>query len=782
MVSLDGFLLDADYVTQDGKAVVRLWCRDFSGKRVLIFDPNFEPYFYAVPRYALDKISVERTTTKSRDELVSPKRVEEVGRRIFGKKISAYKIYLHHPSHVPPLREAIRNTMDVYEADILYAIRYLIDKNLSPVDGIKAEGEKIETEYCDTAILASRVEPYHIEKYPELKVLAFDCEMAVEHGLPSAEKDPIILLSLATSDGRTEIFSGDSERQIIEDFLHFIKKYDPDAIVGYNSDAFDWPYLRARAQLNKIPLLVGVDNSKVEFKSGGFPSPRAAGRWLVDIYRAVKRDLPEVKVKKLENVAEYLGVMKRGERIELSPDGIYQKWKSGEVEELHKYARADVQSTLGIAKKLLPLTYEFSRMTRYPPDESARMGRGRLVEAFLSAEAYKVNELIPPKGGGGETYEGGYVLPPKKGVHENVVCLDFSSMYPSIMVSFNISPDRLSSYGDVWVAPEVNHKFLKTPDGFFKNILKNLIKRREEIKKQMRSLSPESREYQELDIKQHSLKILTNSFYGYTGWRTARWYRKECAEATAAWGRYFIKSAIHEAENLGLEVIYGDTDSLFIKIGENKIGKVEKLRSILSKKLPLELDVENFYKVIFFTEKKKRYAGMTKSDDLIVRGLEVRRGDWCELAKDIQSEIIRVILEERDERKAISLVKETIKKIREDVLPVEKFVIYKTLTKRVSDYEAKQAHVIAAARAEEHELDYDVGSKIPFVIVKGSQLVSERAYPLEIFLSSGLQLDKDYYIRHQILPVALRILKYFGYTEEELLSGIRQESLSQWLR
>jgi len=198
------------------------------------------------------------------------------------------------------------------------------------------------------------------------------------------------------------------------------------------------------------------------------------------------------------------------------------------------------------------------------------MGRGRQVESLLVAEAYKIDEIVPAKGGGSGSYAGGFVLFPKPGVHEDVLSLDFSSMYPSIMISYNISPDTVVSPDEepteFYEAPETQYRFRKHPDGFFKLILTNLIERRRAVREQMAHTDKGSRDFTILDVHQNAIKILTNAFYGYTGWHAAKWYRKECAEATTAWGRTIIQDAAERAEKHGLEVIYGDTDSLFVKL------------------------------------------------------------------------------------------------------------------------------------------------------------------------------------------------------------------------
>jgi len=316
----------------------------------------------------------------------------------------------------------------------------------------------------------------------------------------------------------------------------------------------------------------------------------------------------------------------------------------------------------------------------------------------------------------------------------------------------------------------------------------------------MKTHDKASDEYRLLDIQQQSIKILTNSFYGYTGWSAAKFYKRECAEATTAWGRHFIKRAVKMAEESGLKVIYGDTDSIFAKLptGDDvqDIREVtrEKARAVsekISTEFPLELEIQDFFKAIFFTGKKKRYAALTDKDEIVVRGLEVRRGDWCEQAKEMQTEVIDMILRQKDPEKAAKYVKNVIHDFKDGKVPLQKLIIHKTLTRKISGYETKQAHVIAAERAltSSFNIEYEVGSKIPYVIIKGGGKTSDRAFPVDIIeRSAGLEIyaesqkyliDVSYYVRHQLIPVAHRVLQLFGY-EVSSFEDVGQKTLGQW--
>jgi len=567
------FLLDVDYVTLNGRAVIRLWLKDERGQNIIAYDSSFEPYFYAVTDDAGAIMSV--ASTRSGEE-IKPNRVERVVRRDFGLPLTVLKVYVDHPQHVPVLREKVAELgVSVREADILFAVRYIIDRELVPMDQVIVKGRERSDPHFSFAIDVDHIEAEQHHSNPDLKMMAFDCEMLTHGGVPIPSKDPIIIIALATAADKPVFLSLDDDkddRRLIADFISFIHDYDPDVIVGYNTDEFDWQYLKTRAEKFKLRLTIGRDESPAKFGAGGgVKEVRIFGRSNVDLYKVAKRDLSELSVKTLDNVADYMGVMRKSERVQVQGWDMARYWNDRELRQiLFDYSKADVVSTWGVAERLLPLQFEFSRIVRQPLDDVSRMGRGRQVESLLVAEAYKINEIVPAKAGGSGSYAGGFVLFPKPGVHEEVVSLDFSAMYPSIMINYNISPDTVMSpdekLTEFYESPESQYRFRKHPDGFFKLILTNLIERRRAVKEQMTHTDKGSRDFTILDVHQNAIKILTNAFYGYTGWHAAKWYRKECAEATTAWGRTIIQDAVERAEKHGLEVIYGDTDSLFVKL------------------------------------------------------------------------------------------------------------------------------------------------------------------------------------------------------------------------
>ena len=216
------------------------------------------------------------------------------------------------------------------------------------------------------------------------------------------------------------------------------------------------------------------------------------------------------------------------------------------------------------------------------------------------------------------------------------------------------------------------------------------------------------------------------------------------------------------------------------ELKEKALKFVEKVNN----SLPgiIELEFRGLYERGIFIKKetgeagaKKRYALMDEGGNLEIRGFESVRRDWCELSKKIQREVLLTVLKDKNPEKAFSIVKETIQKLKNREVDLDDLIIYEQITKPLNEYEQISPHVIAAKKARERGREIGEGMVIGFIIVSGSGSISERAEPAEDVKIEDY--DIDYYIRHQIVPAAMRILKAFNYKESDLIEGIKQRSL-----
>ncbi|MBE9391671.1 DNA polymerase II [Fervidicoccus fontis] len=781
--------LDVSYEQEGNNVFIVIWAKNRAGETITLLDWRFKPYFYAIleEESNIEKVKNEVLTLVRRKE---PKAsVELVEKKLYGKPVKALKIIMMIPEQVREVRDRVKNVpmvKDVLEADIRFSMRYMIDKDIKPFRWYKVPVREVsKKKYRSAKIYEVLEDPIELEaeaSFPSLKTMVFDIEVYSTTGSPRPEKDPIIIIGLM--DGGLKQFYSENkdDKETIKKFIEEVQKIDPDIISGYNINVFDWNYLLQRAKYNGLNLDVTREIGKSPATStAGHIS--VAGRLNVDIFDFAQ-EISEVKRKTLEDISEYMGVMKKDERVLLEWYDIPKLWDTGKEgrEKVLRYNRDDVISTYRLMEKFLPFGIQLSGLTGIPLDQLMATSVGYRLEYYLIRKAYRFNEIVPNREERErESYKGAIVLKPKSGVHENIAVLDFASMYPNIMIKYNVGPDTLvkeCKNDECYVAPDVGHKFRKEPPGFFKSVLSDLLAARQKIRQQLKKLKPGDPEYNVLDERQKAIKVLANASYGYMGWQGARWYCKECAEAITAWGRQNITFAIEKAKKLGLDVIYGDTDSLFVQFDEKKINE---LLNIINSELGLEIKIDKIYKKLFFTEAKKRYVGITIDNIIDIVGFEAIRGDWSEISKDIQIEIARLILEKGTTEKAIEYTKEIIRNLKEKKIPIDKLVIWKTITKPIEEYEVDAPHVTAAKLYQEYGLKISPGDKVGYVVVSGEGKISEKVKPY--FAATLDEIDVDYYVDHQIIPAAMRILEYFGVSESVLKQGAieKQKSLFDYL-
>jgi len=776
------WLLDVNYEVKNGTPEIWLWGIDDSGKRVLIIDRNFLAYFYAVVEDGADPAKVIEEIRKEQNSFIV--KLEVVERKFFGKPVKAIKVYCKDPDFIPKYAKAFRKlegVKDCLEDDIRYSMRYLIDNNVVPCGWHEIEAaEETNTRGVQVdKVYTAKTHPKLLEKAeaPQLKILGFSAIYYSREGSPKPDRNPVIIISVATNRGEEKQFLADdkNDKPVLEAFINYVRKLDPDIIVGYGVNGQDWQYLNERCK--KLGLRLHVDKAGTEPHTSVYGHVSITGRTNIDLFDFAG-EFPEVKVKTLENLADYLGVMKIENRTLIEDVDFADYWDDKEKREiLEKFSMENTHCVMGIAEAILDFAMQLSNLVGLPLDHVGTAAVGFRVEWFLIKNAQKIGELIPKRiEQPYRPYVGAIVLKPEPGLHENIAVLDFKSMYPNIMITYNLSPDTYVPPKEpippcgVYEAPEVKHRFRKEPTGFYKEVLSYLINVREEIRSRMKKISPESVEYRVLDARQKAVKVITNASYGYAGWIGARWYIKPVAEAATAWGRHTILNAINMAETAGLKVVYGDTDSIFLK---HEPEKIEKLSKEIEEKLRLEIKPDKLYVRIFFTEAKKRYAGLLPDGQLDIVGLEVIRGDWAVVAKKVQRKVLEIILKEQSPKKAARFVQQFIYELRQRRVPYRDLIIWKTLTKPVEEYEVKASHVEAAKMLMKRGWKLAVGDKIGYVAVAGTGRLYERVKPY--MFASYDEADIEYYVSKQVVPAAARILESFGITEEQLLTSKVEE-------
>jgi len=794
---LSGILIAADYkINEHGKAIIQVFLST-EKKLIKIEDPEFDPYFYLITKNP--EKTIKAVMEFEFEDNIKVLKAEEVKKE---NAENVVKVSFKNPQELVKARETIEEIEGVIEKrefDILFANRYLIDKKLSPMRGIEVEEEN--------GILKKVIQKKVEHK---LRIAAIDLETYSPGRFSDANKDPILMSVTSTpewtkvytykksNEKNVEVLS--NEKEMIEKILKDLNEYQPDVLVTYNGDSFDLPYLKTRCEKLKIELKLGFGGIRI-VRRGLYNAAGLKGIQHLDAFQLVRfmARIGAVNLLKfdLENVSEKL-FDKPKEKVQAAK--INELWDKGTIDEVVKYNREDGDITLELAQEFFPLQEQLAVMLKQSIYDTSRATSSQMVEQLLIINSFEKNYLIPNKPTEGEvnqrnlqTYKGGFVKEPLPGLHENIAVLDFRSLHPTIMISHNISPETLKCEHDKCatgknLSPDKDW-FCEEKRGFLPEILEEILGNRIEIKKEMKNVPKESHEYKMLNARQHALKILLNSHYGYLGYPRARWYSRESARAVTAWSRHYIIQTMEKAEKEKFIALYGDTDSLFLIIPKGK-GKKEVLEFTkkINEKLPgaMELEFEGLFKRgIFVTKKeggaaKKKYALIDYQDNLKIVGFEYVRRDWSSIAKNTQKGVIEAVLKDGDPEKAIAIVREAIDDLKEGKILKKDLVIMTQLKRRPEKYDSIGPHVAAAMKAIERGKEIDVGSILGFIVTKGnSKKVSDKA-ELEEYVKEG-NYDSEYYIEHQVIPAVIKIMRELGYSEEDLIQGGKQSSLASFM-
>ncbi len=797
MVKKRAIFLDTDYIFKNNKTYARLLIK---GKKTMRLLYAYDPYFYAdaIER----KEEIIKLAISKNGEIIKVKRVEEVEKVLRGKKKKLLKIYCNKPSDVVVLRSVI--PFKCYEHGIHYAKRFMMDLNITPFAILEYEREE--------RIITKFLKIEENENEIHLKKMAFDIETYNPLGTPRAIKDPAVMISYAC-DSEKGVFTyktnekkfvhlSQNEQKMISDFCKKIKELNPDLIYGYNSSNFDLPYLKIRANTLKTKLSIGRDGTDFRpIKKGMINGAKINGRIHLDIYPGIRFfgfiGLIKAQEFTLEKIYEEMTGKKKKMVKRLN---IWEMWDKNMLNELAEYSLGDSEVTLELGEIILPLLIELSKLTRMPLFDTSLATSGQLVESLLMHESQPRNEIIPSKPGEAEIIErqknpieGAFVKLPEPGIYDNVAVFDFRGLYPSIIISYNIDPTCIiknniandnTTTRDIYVSP-TGAKFISEPKGIIPNTLECLLDIRTRVKKELKMVKKESSEYKKLYAKSHALKILANSFYGYLGYARSRWYNRQCAESVTAWGRMHIHNAALQAEACGFKVLYTDTDSLFLLLGDKKKEHALAFLDEINSKLPekMELELENFYlRGVFVSKKqdekgaKKKYAMLSEDGNIKIRGFELVRRDWSKIARNTQYRILEIILKEGSKEKAVSVVKETIEKLKNGNTSIDDLIIYTQLMKKPDDYDIISPELAAAKKAIARGVPLEKGSVIAYIITKNGKTISEKADIAEY----AKDYDADYYINNQVLPAVMKILKELGYNEDDLKNKGRQKNLGHF--
>jgi DNA polymerase I len=326
------------------------------------------------------------------------------------------------------------------------------------------------------------------------------------------------------------------------------------------------------------------------------------------------------------------------------------------------------------------------------------------------------------------------------------------------------------------------YRFSDKKRGFIPQVIDNLISRRMRVKEIIKN---QKQKDAILLARSETLKLLANSLYGYYGFFGSRWYCWECAESITAWARYYIKDLIKKAEEKGFKVIYGDTDSVFVLLGDKKVEDIKEFTREVNQKLPgtMELEYEGHFKRGIFVETKsgkggakKKYALISEDNKIKITGFETVRRNWSNIAKKTQKKVLKILLKENDKSKALSYIRAVLEKLKQNKIPIDDVTITTQLQKKVEDYVQIGPHVAVAKRMKQKGMPVKPGMSISYVITEGDKMIRDRARTPK----NAKNYDASYYIDNQVLPAIESIMDVYNCSLDEIKKGHSQSGLSEF--
>ena len=467
--------------------------------------------------------------------------------------------------------------------------------------------------------------------FGDLRRMALDIEVTTAPGFefPNAarESDRIIAIAMADSTGFSVVLSGVelSEAQLLAECSRILRERDPDVLEGHNIFRFDLEYLEARARRHRVPLAWGRDASvlrgypsrmQVAERAIGYRRYGVTGRHIVDtwilaqLYDVGARDLESYGLK---DVARHFGVP-APDRTYLPPEDIPRIFAEDPAR-LMAYARDDVLETLAISAILSPPYFVQAQALPFDYQTTVLRGNATKIDALLMREYVHRGQAVPAPGAG-RGVAGGYTAVFQQGVARDVLHVDVTSLYPSLMLGQDLFPasDRL---------------------GVSASLLRDLREFRVSAKRLAReAAAPEDRVF--LNALQQTFKIFINSFYGYLAFSQGHWNDFEVANRVTGEGRRLVQALLDRLGELGATVVEVDTDGIYFvpPAGGDEAALVAALETVLPPGIQLELDGRYdamlSYKMKNYVLLDARGKLLVKGSGLRSRGIELFQRRWME--------------------------------------------------------------------------------------------------------------------------------------------------------
>jgi len=746
-----------------------------------------------------------------------------------GKQIPVTIIYARDPLSIGGRPSGcIRDIARAWEADIRYTENYIYDRRLEPgMSYVIKRGNLTALQSGSSSINIQTVFGENDPSYqsvldrwlrllefpvPDYRRVAFDIEVEQSKDTrvpdPTEAEDRVICASFSASDGlrkalllrrhgfdagTAESTSGillefyDTEEELLSAIFGILDDYP--VILTFNGDDFDLRYLSHRAQRlgyfrDTIPIELGRESAGVRYGIH------------LDLYkfffnRSIQVYAFSGKYREVTLDAISEALLEEG-KLEISTPVSRLSYS-----ELAEYCYQDAQLVLRLTQfdgeVVMKLVTALSRISFLPIEDMSRQGVSGWIRSMMFREHRLRGYIIPrseeiteSKGATsttavikGKKYKGGMVVDPIPGVHFEVAVLDFASLYPSIIKTWNLgyetilcnhAEDRTNKIPDTdhWVCRKK-----KAMESQLVGSLRDIRIKWYKPKSKEKNLPPETLSW--YVVVQNALKVVLNASYGVFGSDRFSLYCPPLAESTAAVGRYDITSTIKEAKRLGIEVFYGDTDSLFL--GTPDRTKLDELIQWSRKELGMELEVDKNYRYVALSLRKKNYLGVHPDNRVDIKGLTGKKRHTPEFIKETFNQMIGILgqvqtpLDFDDARSKIkSLVQDSYSKLRNRKYSLDDLAFNMMIGKSVAGYtKTMPQHVKAAQQLRDKGDEIKAGDLVSFVKVSTSAGVKP------VRLASLHEIDVDKYTEY-IRATFEQVLDALGLDYEELTGAKKLES------
>ncbi|MCZ6775268.1 MAG: hypothetical protein O7D34_02285 [Ignavibacteria bacterium] len=552
-------------------------------------------------------------------------------------------------------------------------------------------------------------------------------------------------------DGTTYSIENEEPAEVLHALNHHLQRCDPDIIFTEYGDAVLMPMLTRLALQEDVTLLLNRDTSvgyfttnetsyfaygKIVHKDGAF---ELAGRWHLDIENSFMMG-------------------------EAGLDGVVEIARLAQLPLQHQS-----RSTIGTALSSMQLSWAIRNNYLIP-------AKKREPEDFKSAATLLLAD------------RGGLIFQPKMGYHEQVAELDFVSMYPSIMVEHNVSPETVNCRCCTKevareIVPELQYTICGKREGIVPSTLRTVVQKRALYKKEKKRLKKlGDLQWVLFDHRQNALKWMLVTCFGYLGYKNARFGRIEAHESVNAYSRDAILQAKEIAEEHGYQFIHAIVDCMWLKKEGATEADYERLAREVSEATDIEISLEGIYNWILFPASKmdphiptaNRYVGWYTNDEIKIRGIEVRRRDTPKFIKRMQGEMLQILGEAKNVAEVEALVPAALAKAKEYVAllrsgkadPLE-LVVRRHISQEADQYANRSASAEVTKALEEAGIHLAAGEMIEYIILDSTgKKKPQKAKPLALYsLEDGYDIEK---YTEMTLKAVETLLLPFGYNVEKL--------------